>query len=211
MVRWFGHEDFALSQRTWPAATPSETAIGNTKYACRATTSARGKRAIIEAALAVDLASVPLNGPDRAVIDNFADRIILDLVSQLGPSNDWPLEYSQRWCTLTIKLNGDDIITLCLPESVQINAVKTACRREQHERSQLVSRYKALGATALRVEGFLGKGALSLYDLDTMAPGDVLVLDRSVHSGAALRLAGGQEILANGRLERADDKPSIHF
>jgi hypothetical protein len=210
-TRWFGPAEISLSEIERTVQPLDDAPIVTAEDGCRASVTPRGKRAIIEAALAVDLAEVPLDDADRRLIDALAQRILPDLLNHVNSSELNASPEEQAWYKLTVFLGGADILALWLPEWLLIGTVKSACATADRDPLPLVARTRALGRTSLGVEGFLGKGSLSLRDLDTMAPGDVVVLDRFLSDGVALRLANTRTILVSGRLDSADDKPSLQF
>jgi hypothetical protein len=168
----------------------------------------RGKRHLIEAALAIDLSDVELAEADRPVIDELADQIARDLLEQLGMTFDDAL--SDKSLAITVTLAGRELLTLQLPESGVARRVRAALPAARPS-GALVSRRRALGLTEVTLDGLLGRGALTMRELGDLAVGDVILLRQPVAGKAQLRLAGSGLIIAAAVAGRSGDHPTLRL
>ncbi len=75
----------------------------------------------------------------------------------------------------------------------------------------LIPRRTAWGTSLLSLEACLGSAQISYGELQSLAPGDVLVLDRSLDQLIALTLKGSTEAVATGSLCRSGNLVALHI
>lgn len=165
---------------------------------------ADGKRLLIEAALATNEAP-PTSANDERLLDALVDRISGDLLAQLGRAP----AAGERGFAIVVALGGGPLLTLTLPEPDLVERVKAGRSPTIRERPRLTARTVAARGAAVAIEAVLGHGGLTLAELETIAVGDVVRLDRRLEEGITLRLAGSGQALAHGTLGRDGAMPAI--
>lgn len=171
--------------------------------------SGRGKRALLEAALATDLSTAMLLESDHKVLDSLATEIASDLLATLdsigaGFSAD-PL------FSVTLTLAGVEMAVLDLSTPAFIPLLKKAMGGAHKPARKPASRTEALKCTSLRAEGYLGRAELTLDDLQGLGIGDVIVLEKTLREPVELRLPGNQQFVRRGKLVRTTESVSIQF
>jgi flagellar motor switch/type III secretory pathway protein FliN len=97
-----------------------------------------------------------------------------------------------------------DTILLAIPAAAAVRFRKSRIPRPSAKRPALTPLLKAAAPATVEVEARLGGADLILADLRSLAPGDVLVLDRGLGEPADLVLAGSSLPFARGQIAGAD-------
>jgi flagellar motor switch/type III secretory pathway protein FliN len=169
----------------------------------------RGKRALLEAALAIDLSTKSLSEADHTILDALARRIAEDLIAVLGGGLETGSGESAR-VQAEITLDGREIVTVNLPREAMVTAIKKHLGAARPSATPLGGRLAALGATRVVLEGVLGKAELALSDVQELGVGDVVILDRALSDSVELCLAQGAT-MARGRLGRSGGRMTIQL
>lgn len=171
--------------------------------------SGRGKRALLEAALTIDLSTMILTESDHKVLDSFATEVVSDLIATLdsvgtGCSAD-PV------FSVTLALAGAEMAILDLAGPAFIPVLKKAIGAIRKPAQKPGNRTEALKHTSLRTEGHLGRAELTLSDLKGLGIGDVIILERTLKDPVELRLPGNRQLVGRGKLIRTTESVSIQF
>lgn len=171
-----------------------------------------GKRRVLEAVLGLDLAQQTLTEADRHILDVLATEIVEDLgkrlQTELGAS-DAPT--TDRCSTLVLSMAGRELLAFRCPKHLLVPLLKKRSIPSVSKRGGLGSRMKALGGMPVVAEALLGHVELAVADIEGLAVGDVLVLDRSLTEPAELRLAGAERIFARGKVQRNNNRTAIQL
>jgi flagellar motor switch/type III secretory pathway protein FliN len=84
---------------------------------------------------------------------------------------------------------GGEVLALAVPVTAFASLLKSELPPAR-SRAQLVNLAQALEPTPVRFRIALGHAHITMNDAQTLAPGDVLILDASVNDGAALAISG---------------------
>jgi len=176
---------------------------------CHAELSGRAKRALVEAALDVDLSSLTLTESDHKILDAFATEVISDLLGALDGIGDGSA--GDALFSVTIALRGKEIAMVALSSQALIPAMKTAIGPPRRSEKPLGSRAEALKPVKLLARGVLGHAELTLDELKDLVAGDVVVLDNSLTNPVELRLSNAERPFARGKLVRTTNQVSIQI
>jgi flagellar motor switch/type III secretory pathway protein FliN len=200
--RWFASAQIAVTS-TGLAATPAATRVA-------VDWSDAGRKHVLEAALGIDLAEQSLTDRDRAVLDAFASKIVEDLLDTLQRSG--PREVvDEMTARATLAVNQLEVLTILLPHSCLVAAIKVRTAKSNRSTRQLSNRLKAVGPAKVQVEGILGQTDLALSEVETLGVGDVLILNRTLGQNVELRLKDVSRLIGRGRLGRSSELISIQF
>jgi hypothetical protein len=166
------------------------------------------RRLLLEAALALDLTEVAVREADRPVLDQLVEQMVRDLLVRLAVTREE--ETHARRVSVTLGLQDRELLTLELPENGVVRLIHAALPRRP-DAGPLVSRRRALGVSPVTVEGLLGRGSLSIHDLEGLAVGDIVLLDRGPSEKVELRLAPRSYGIAHAVLGRTGDRPSLRL
>jgi flagellar motor switch/type III secretory pathway protein FliN len=163
--------------------------------------SGRGKRCLVETALGVVLADQVLNDADRHLLDVFAAEVAQDLLVRLEQDlADTTAKLHARQLVIGVCLGTTEAFSVLCPQQSLVAKLKSRLAAPAAARSPLGSRRTALKPTRVVAKGVLGRAELSVSELESLAVGDVLVLDRSLGDTAELRLAETGQLVAAGKL-----------
>ncbi len=168
-----------------------------------------GKRLLFEAACAVDLAAVALGPNDHALIEAMTREIAEDLVATLGANESGGKIADDACLPLGLTLNGRAVLTIEAPRSWLAGKVRALVPPVRTRSPRLERRRAAIGHSPVPIDAILGCGALNLAELHSLAPGDVVLLDRAVAQGVALVVGGSSRSIAQGALGRDGVRPTI--
>lgn len=147
---------------------------------------------------------------DRKLCDAFEERLLRDLVTRvetaLGPQ-ELPSAFDTEPESLILVI-GDDrgnaMLSLAIPFPAGLSFAKKAMGAKRLTKAELVSRVQALGSTRIVLEASLGRADIAIEDLQGLAPGDVIILGKSLSDAADLSLAGSEFIAARAVVTAAD-------
>jgi hypothetical protein len=100
-------------------------------------------------------------------------------------------------------------IGLILSASKAVTNTPKAAPKRLHE--TLAARSIAWGPTSLTFEARLGRTHISYGDLQSLAPGDVLILDQSLESAIALTLVNSSKAVVTGNLCQSGEQVALHI
>ncbi len=169
-----------------------------------------GARAIvrlIEAAMDASLVD-GTSEADRRVIDAVATEMVADLVATLG--SGWGLDPRQAavparaGVRAALGSGGGVMLWVFLPMPVLMALGQASLPAPRAPVGALADRRRALGDQPVEIEAVLGGARLRLRDLASLAPGDVLVLDRKLGEPAALRHRESGRLVAHAELSDAE-------
>lgn len=169
------------------------------------------KRHLLERLLDVDLAAAPPQEGDHRVMDAFAAQVSEDLIAKLEAalSGEGGGALQVR---MTAKIANRDLLSLCFPACRVIPLLKGRLARTQTAPPRVLrARMSALGPVSVAVEGHLGNADLAMREVEEMAVGDVIVLDRNLNQCVELRVAKAGKQIGRGRLQVHDNQLSIQF
>jgi flagellar motor switch/type III secretory pathway protein FliN len=171
-----------------------------------------GKRVLLEAALGMPVAGQSVTDGDRRVLDVFAIQIAEDLATALTKAFGTATSANAgRSITAMFSLSEGDLLSVSFPEHVVVPMLKARLIKSKLATGAMRKRIEALSQTKLSVEGVLGRAELAMSDLDELAVGDVVILDRALHEAIELRLSGSDRVIGRGKLGRSDGQISIQF
>lgn len=165
-----------------------------------------------------------LTEADRYVLDGLEQRILDDLAETLeaalgvpGPSRSAPHRPADPFAGdggLLVSLadpQGREVLTLAVPRSAAIGYVKASMPRISSKNAPLPPLAGALAAVAIPVEAEIGRAELSLAELNELAVGDVLVLDRRLEQAVDLVGVRSGRIFAQAALTKVEDGLALVF
>lgn len=169
---------------------------------------ARALTRLIEAAMDVSLLD-GLTDADRRVVDDVAAQMVEDLLASLesGLGLD-PRQTSPKAGAGVRAAIGSDaggvLLWIFLPMPALMALGQASLPPPPAPVGKLTARRGALGDQEVEIEAILGGARLRLSDLASLAPGDVLVLDRALGEPAELRHCASGRVLAHGAISDAD-------
>ena len=163
-----------------------------------------GEARLIELALDFGAAPSRKSGPDRTLLQEFCRRAVADLVSaleqRLAAAETHASEAQTGDVVLELTdLEGGRILSISTPVSAFADLVRASLPQSERQ-LVLTRRAEALAPTPITLEAHAGRATVTIAELNGLASGDVLVLDRRLKEGIALRLADAQAILLVGDL-----------
>jgi hypothetical protein len=151
-----------------------------------------------------------LSEADRDIVDGLADRMCRDLADRLerafgeqqpatGARGDAADPFGGRGGLLfTVRQAGQaTLMEVAVPLDGLVQFRKSSMPAARRAPAALARLADAATATPVELCARLGQAVLPLSDLAALAPGDVLVLDRTVAEGAVLAVAGSRETFAH--------------
>jgi len=209
--RWL-REGAAAVAAVHPAgiAEPSSQSRLVTGTIAHAELTGRGKRALVEASLDVELAGQTLSEGDHAVLEAFAGAAMQDIVALLDENFRGDPEDDGARLRIVLSLAGAELLAVTLPRHVLVPAMRGRLGAPRTGKDAPKSRLGALGSTKVTAEAVLGQVELALGDLHALGVGDVVILDRMLQDPVELRLSAGQPI-ARGKLSRNAGRVAIQL
>lgn len=176
------------------------------------TVSGRGKRYLLEAALGETLAEKALNTADHRLLDAFAQCILEDLAALVDTSlGDASCSHAGAPVQLTLALADKAIGFIACAEEALIPLIKGQLDGPAESIAIPTGRLAALGHVRIEVEALLGRVELPVEDLEGLAVGDVLILNRKLQAPVELFVTGESWPLGSGRLGHEGDRCTISF
>lgn len=217
--KWFGRGEVEISSR---AVRPGRAGPGATGWRSRGAvgTSLSAPATLRLAGLALD--AVPermvLAEADRDIIGRLTAEIAADLAGAIEralgldpptverPSRDGdPLREDGGLELGILDGAGQLLLEIAIPAASLVPRRKASLELPRRDRLPLTGVAAAIDSTAVRVGARLGTASLSLGELATLGPGDVLVLDRPIEDGASLSLLPGGRPFARASIASDDD------
>ncbi len=170
------------------------------------------RRALLELVLAAGLQDALLTEMDHRLLDNFAQKIVDDLLGRLQKlMGDASAAVGCRQSRLLeISCDGRTVVALRVPEARLVVPLKQRIGAPTTATS-VGKRTQALERTPVTVEAILGQASLTIDELEGLAAGDVLVLEQTIDRGADLRILSTGEILAACRVRKDGERVALHI
>jgi flagellar motor switch/type III secretory pathway protein FliN len=162
--------------------------------------------------------SLVLSEVDRDIIGRFTTRIFADLAGALDRAigRDPPAGETETLADDPLPDGGlafavadgagAPVLHGAVPLAALVPFRKSLLAGARRPRPALARLGRAIGTTPVRVEARLGAAAIALGELAALAPGDVLILDRSIEQGASLALPhSGRSIARAAIAERGSE------
>jgi flagellar motor switch/type III secretory pathway protein FliN len=150
---------------------------------------------------------------DVRILRKFAHRMAQDLASFVearlkaktqGALDARDLETYGGATFVLADAAGGEVLALAIPITALARALKSELGAARERSPPLVSLAQALRPTPVRVHIELGQAHVTMGDAQTLARGDVLILNTSLDDGAALCIEGAQAPFARGALREKD-------
>jgi len=205
-TNWFARKSAAVSSvRTYEtAAAPSGAAAQSVQvFAERAAVQLppRGKRLLLDTLLALDLSQQILSDGDRRILDHLASQVLDDLGARIDKLFEAEPRFAdEQFLSVGLALEGRELLVVTLPEHILIPRIKARLTKTNRVSQPLRKRLQALAGTKIVAEAVLGRADLAMNDLESMAVGDVVVLDRDLSDAIDLHLSGSAKPFTCGRL-----------
>jgi hypothetical protein len=206
---WFARLAAAPSQLRPIRATASQTMQIRGEHV-RLELTGIGKRQLLECALDVDLNDAPRSDCDNHLLDALLVDILNDLVNRLdGALEGEAYDSTGDAVTLSVSLGTVDVLEFDMAVPLLVPLLKAYLGGPSDSAIPLGSRSAALRATKVVAHGCLGNANISLDDLNQLAVGDVLVVDRRLDERVALKLAEMDRPFALGTLRTENNNLAI--
>lgn len=108
-------------------------------------------------------------------------------------------------------VSGRDILTLAVPTAVTLPILRAHLGAPTAPREALRPLTQAMGSANIVVEAVVGRVELTLTELNDLAVGDVLVLDRALDEPIEVAAADTRRIFARAMLTEVDDGVALVF
>lgn len=154
-----------------------------------------------------------LSEVDRDILSRFTATLAADLAQAVeqalgfapagteGSACADPLADAGGLLFDAVDSQGRVLAHVAIPHDALVPTLKAAIRPRRRGLPPAARLSQAYGATAVRIEARLGAAALPLGEVAALAPGDVLILDRTIEEGAAVSLAGSGKAFARGVID----------
>lgn len=212
---WFASTDFGVVDVRRDPRLSQALASSQIKAAhgvLEASATGRGKRALLELGLGLDLEGLSLNEHDHAILDRMVERLLGDLIDRvarlLGPTSGPDLKLHSL--TVAIGHRSTELLQLSFPDWAVVDAIKASVLQEAPA-TAIATRSHALGDVSITLEGLLGRIPLSIDELSTLAVGDILVIDRKHSAPVDLVVREGGHVAARGTLQHHGDRIAIQL
>jgi flagellar motor switch/type III secretory pathway protein FliN len=168
-------------------------------------------------ALDIRVSLRPETERDASLLRGFETRMMADLASRVetalgigmagrnaatSAADPWALGASAI-CGIVAEADGAEAVRLAVPLE-HVVAFRKAGLAPPRRRRASARREDALRPGKVGVEARLGSAELNIGELRSLAPGDVLVLDRGLDEPTELLIADGGQPFARGRLDGAE-------
>lgn len=171
----------------------------------------RGRRILLEAALALDVSAQPQTECDSELLDLLSARVIEDLVKRLDealPDKETSSAGSQ--IHIAIAIGRSDVAVVRFPSATIIPALKSQWKKGPRNQ-KLRSVGDAIKTHKVSVGALLGHVDVALNELKELTPGDILIMDKGLNEPVDLRLSGSAQRIGRGKLGRNGDRVSVQL
>ena len=196
--------------------------IYRTAVAVRGTRQAFSR--MVDRALDIEALPAELSEADRLLLASFGRAMIEDLVAELEHAFAIPGEMKSEPEKVADPLRdagglvvsladpaGRDILTLAVPADVVVPSVKAHLGPAVRRTENLPPLSEPLRAVTMAVEARVGRVELTLAELNELAVGDVLILDRRLEQTVDVAHAGTRQVFAKAMLTSVDDGMALVF
>lgn len=159
----------------------------------------RGKRYLLEAALGLDLTEHQLIDGDRRLLEEFASEILGDLIQRLESDIRAVVAADGDQVAAVLSMGPSEVLSILYPRHLLVSRLRNGFGPPAPSRGPLGARTAALKTSRVTANAILGRVELSMDEIEGLAVGDVLVLDRSLDDPTELRTTDGR-LIVSGRL-----------
>jgi flagellar motor switch/type III secretory pathway protein FliN len=207
---WFGAAAAWIAEGGHGGA--QTTSVSGAARGARVVLDGPGRRALLELALAVELGGASLNELDRRLLDAVADRLVEDLLERVERHLGDPAAAHRGQPEASVRLasRAGDMGFLHVAAGALVPLLKRRMARYLPV-GTLGDRRRTLEAVPVAVEAVLGRVELTVDELDGLAVGDVLVLDRALDAPVDLRVGACGAPLGAGRLKKDQGRVAVHL
>lgn len=174
---------------------------------------------LVRRALKLDIGSAPSEPLDQEVLQLFGERLFNSLASEMErgliaarPSST--SELRPIWPGVRAGLadaSGDIVIGLSIPFEGLRRMAEASLPAPRSPKALMSGRLPAIADHQVMVQALLGNAKLRVADARTLAPGDVLVLDRSLSAPAELRLVDSGAAVAAADLTDSEGRAALRI
>lgn len=214
-AHWFARGEFRLA--SWGLASPDRVPGEAGSRACdggvEATCSTRAAARLAGFALDARGEATDLNDRDRLVVSAVARQIVDDLAQRLrrlgGRESPPEATSGTRLVVAGIAEGADVLFSLAIPLPLLVGVCRRTLPRPPAAAKIEGQRLSAVGCSTVRLEATLGTAMLSLAEAKGLAPGDILLLDRTLGDAADLTFAQSPSVVARGVLTETEGQLAL--
>jgi hypothetical protein len=215
-AHWFVRGEFRLE--SWGLASPDRMLGEAGSRACgggvEANCSTRAAARVAGLALDARAETTDLNERDRLLVSALARQIVDDLAQRLrrlGGREGQPPEAmpGARLVVASIAEGADVLFSLAIPLPLLLGVSRRTLPRPPAATKIEGERLDAVGRSTVRLEATLGTAILSLAEAKGLAPGDILLLDRTLGDAADLTFAQSPGVVARGVLTETEGQLAL--
>jgi len=159
-----------------------------------------GKRLLFEAAAGMDLSLANLSPSEHRVIDEVVAEMADDLLSRLASLGGEPAAPEAPRMTLGCGFPDRELFRLDIATSALAEWVRESWPARSRRSEPLVPRLASIGSARVPLEARIGSSSLTLTELQSLSPGDVLILDQSLEEGVEVKPPGRDDPILRARL-----------
>ena len=153
---------------------------------------------------------------ERNILENLAEEVeqAFGVPSERKPAPERPRDALSDGGGLLVSLtdpSGREVLTLAVPIDVTLPRIKAQLGTPAPRSEALQPLTRALSSVNVAIEAVVGRVELNLTELNDLAVGDVLVLDRALDQAVDIAAAGSQQIFAKAVLTHVDDGIALVF
>ncbi|HWE45803.1 MAG TPA: FliM/FliN family flagellar motor switch protein [Caulobacteraceae bacterium] len=176
----------------------------------------RSLQSLVEKGLATSESGEQPTETDRQLLTEFERRLIDDLSVTLAAQLSLPHETAaSAWGRdpfggkggLVVRLsdgNGPDLAALAIPFEILLPFCRASLGPSDSPKGDLEGLLHALASIPVMIEATLGHFDLGLSELQELAVGDVLLMNRPLGDAFDLTIAGGQRVLGRAEMQSAN-------
>jgi hypothetical protein len=210
---WFGARKISVARLRRDEVVPHASVLETRGTAASVEIAGDRKRRLLEALLDIDLTQEMRTEGDNHVLDALLAEVSAELVGALdelsaGTSVSPDEDNNVR---ATITAGAREILDIIVPEAALVPLIKAQIGIAPAANRAFAVRTAGLKGMRVTARATLGHAELSVADVRGLAPGDVLVLDRSLNQPVELCLAEGGSVFARGVLRKSETGISIQL
>jgi hypothetical protein len=209
---WFGARKLSAARLRRDEAVPHASVLETRGTAASVEIAGDRKRRLLEALLDTDLTQETRTEGDNHVLDALLAEVSAELVGALGElSAGTSVSPDEDNVRATITAGAREILDVIVPEAALVPLIKAQIGVAPAANRAFAVRTAGLKGMRVTARATLGHAELSVADVQGLAPGDVLVLDRGLNQPVELCLAEGGAAFARGVLRKSENGISIQL
>lgn len=168
---------------------------------------------LMNAVLGGAKARARLNDADKKLLDALEEKLVSALLKQLGGDVQRPpqaaliLPYQ-----FDIEIDGKPLLTVSFASQPLTNLIKRNLGQSVRAEAQLTSsRLAAAASSQVEISAILGLGKVSVRELENIAPGDVVLLDRKIGDQVLVYAPATDTRLGLAEFRREGIKTALRF